>query len=106
MDSMACACLVGATCGKERQHSPQAATSTPPSATHHVRLLNGGAFNADLPLAVSLLLLKGAWADLARQDLGADVVLPGQAQPHLNQWAAWTKTVILCGAAWRTVTWL
>ena len=88
-----------------RRHTASQASATPPPAfiafmanralsrstspsPHLVSLLNCCALNADFPLAVTLLLLEGAWADLARQDLGPDVVLLGKAQPDLERGAA------------------
>jgi len=56
---------------------------TGPTAAHRVCFFYGRALNANLPLAVSLLLLKGSRADLACQDLSPDEVPLGQAQADL-----------------------
>lgn len=78
--------LVATQRGLCTQLPPRFHAALPPqtqSLSHLVCLLNGCALNANLALAVTLLLLEGAWADLAGQDLCPDVVLLGQAQTDL-----------------------
>lgn len=52
---------------------------------HLIRCFYGCALNANLSLAVSLLLLKSTGADLTRQNLSTNVVLLGKAQANLHE---------------------